>query len=61
MSTNARRLRVVPERRRGIAAIRVSKERDNMTSPEIQRHVISEFAARENIDIVEWIEGIDES
>lgn len=61
MAAPNRRLRVVPERRRGIAAIRVSKERDNMTSPEIQRHVISEFASRENIDIVEWIEGIDES
>lgn len=32
-----------------------------MTSPEIQRHIISEFAERENIEIIEWIEGIDES
>lgn len=55
------RLHVVGARRRGIAAIRVSKERDGMTSPEIQRHVIQEFAERENIEIVEWIEGIDES
>ena len=54
-------LRAVPARRRAIAAVRVSKERDNMTSPEIQRHVITEFAERENIEIVEWIEGIDES
>jgi DNA invertase Pin-like site-specific DNA recombinase len=57
----APRLRPVPARRRAIAAVRVSKERDNMTSPEIQRHIIGEFAARENVEIVEWIEGIDES
>lgn len=50
-----------PARRRGIGAIRVSKERDGMISPENQRYAIEQFAARENIDIVEWIEGIDES
>ncbi|MCC2030652.1 recombinase family protein [Microbacterium allomyrinae] len=51
----------MPARRRGIGAIRVSKERDGMTSPENQRYAIEQFAERENIEIVEWIEGIDES
>lgn len=32
-----------------------------MTSPENQRYIIEQFAERENIEIVEWIEGIDES
>lgn len=61
MSAQTRRFHALPARRRGIAAIRVSKERDNMTSPENQRYIIEQFAQRENIDIVEWIEGIDES
>jgi site-specific DNA recombinase len=41
--------------------VRVSKERDGMISPENQRYSIEQYAARENIHIVEWIEGIDES
>ncbi|PRB08802.1 recombinase family protein [Microbacterium sp. MYb64] len=41
--------------------IRVSKERDGMTSPEVQRHAIEQYAARQNIDITEWVEGLDES
>lgn len=32
-----------------------------MTSPENQRYIIEQYAERANIDIVEWIEGIDES
>ena len=48
-------------RRRAIAAIRVSKERDGMTSPDVQRHAIEQYAAREGIDVTEWIEGLDES
>lgn len=32
-----------------------------MTSPENQRYIIEQFAERENVDIIEWIEGIDES
>lgn len=47
--------------RRAIAGIRVSKEREGMTSPENQRYIIEQFAEREGIEIVEWIEGIDES
>lgn len=50
-----------PARRRGIGAIRVSKEREGMISPENQRYAIEQFAEREGIDIVEWVEGIDES
>ncbi|WP_170285517.1 recombinase family protein [Microbacterium rhizomatis] len=55
------RLVAPPARRRGIGAIRVSKAREEMTSPENQRYIIEAFAERENIEIVEWIEGIDES
>lgn len=49
------------QRRRGVAMIRVSKERDGMISPENQRYSIEQYAERNNIEIVEWIEGIDES
>lgn len=43
--------------RRGRALIRVSWERDGTTSPEIQRHAIEEYAARENITLSDddWI------
>ncbi|MDI9889925.1 recombinase family protein [Microbacterium sp. IEGM 1404] len=41
--------------------VRVSKERDGMISPENQRYAIEQYAARENIDVIAWIEGIDES
>lgn len=41
--------------------IRVSKERDGMTSPEVQRHAIEQYAVRQNIEITEWVEGLDES
>lgn len=63
MAHPARRLHALPRpaRRRGIGAIRVSKEREGMISPENQRYAIEQFAQRENIEIVEWIEGIDES
>ena len=47
--------------RRGIALIRVSKERERMISPENQRYAIEQYAARERITVVEWVEGIDES
>lgn len=48
-------------RRRAVAMIRVSKEREGMISPENQRYSIEQYAARENIDVIAWIEGIDES
>jgi DNA invertase Pin-like site-specific DNA recombinase len=41
--------------------IRVSKEREGMISPENQRYAIQQYADRSNIDVIEWIEGIDES
>lgn len=58
------RLAAVPNptpRRRGVALIRVSKEREGMVSPENQRYAIEQYADRAGIDIIEWIEGIDES
>lgn len=50
-----------PARRRAVALIRVSKEREGMISPENQRYAIEEYAKRENITVIEWVEGIDES
>lgn len=47
--------------RRGLALVRVSKERDGMTSPEVQRHAIESFAAAQGITIVDTVEGLDES
>lgn len=47
--------------RRALALIRVSKDRDGLTSPEVQRHAIEAHAAANGIDIVDWVEGIDES
>lgn len=32
-----------------------------MTSPDIQRNAIESFAASNNIEIIDWVEGIDES
>jgi len=51
----------LPTRRRGIAMVRVSKEREGMISPENQRYAIEQYADRANIEIIEWVEGIDES
>jgi DNA invertase Pin-like site-specific DNA recombinase len=63
--TNRARLRAVPSApRRGIGIVRVSKEGgrgDQLVSPEIQRHAIEEYAGRQGIDIVDWVEAIDES
>lgn len=57
----APRLSSVPARRRALALIRVSKERDGMTSPDVQRHAIESFAAAAGLDIVGFVEGLDES
>ncbi|WP_327037327.1 MULTISPECIES: recombinase family protein [Microbacterium] len=46
---------------RAIALVRVSREREGMTSPEIQRHAIEAFATQSGYTIVDWVEGIDES
>ncbi|MEA1264205.1 recombinase family protein [Microbacterium sp. STF-2] len=48
-------------RRRGIGMIRVSKEREGMTSPEMQRTAIQQCADQNGVEIVDWVEGIDES
>lgn len=48
-------------RRRGLGLIRVSKDRDGLTSPDVQRHAIEQCAAERGIQIVDWVEGIDES
>ena len=47
--------------RRGLGLIRVSKERDGMTSPDVQRHAIQAYADSHGIAITGWVEGIDES
>lgn len=55
-------LRSLPRpHRRGLALVRVSKERDGMTSPEVQRHAIQTYADAHDITITDWVEGIDES
>jgi site-specific DNA recombinase len=41
--------------------VRVSKERDGMISPEVQRVAISDYAAVRGYVIAGWLEGIDES
>lgn len=47
--------------RHAIALIRVSKERDGTTSPDVQRHAIETYAAQHGITVIDWVEGIDES
>jgi DNA invertase Pin-like site-specific DNA recombinase len=59
LSTNVQRLPL--RQRRGLALIRVSKERDGMTSPDVQRNAIQQFADSQNIEVIDWIEGLDES
>lgn len=54
-------IRPSPAGRRAIALVRVSMESDKLTSPEIQRHAIQQHSDRRGDEIVEWIEGIDES
>ena len=62
MATPRRRLQPVTSMpRRALALIRVSKEREGMTSPEVQRHAIESFCASNNLVIVGYVEGIDES
>lgn len=56
------RLRAVPDQpRRGLGMIRVSKERDEMVSPDIQRAAIESYATANGIVVVDWIEGPDDS
>jgi DNA invertase Pin-like site-specific DNA recombinase len=46
---------------RALGAIRVSKERDGMVSPDVQRVAISDYCAARGYQIDGWIEGLDES
>jgi DNA invertase Pin-like site-specific DNA recombinase len=56
------RLRPVPDAPlRALGLIRVSKERVEMISPELQRTAIEDHCARRGYELVEWVEGIDES
>ena len=56
------RLRSVPDPTpRALGVIRVSKEREGMVSPEIQQNSIEAYAAARGYEIVDWVEGIDES
>lgn len=58
----ARRLQPVPAPApRAIGLIRVSKERDGMVSPEVQRVAISDYARARGYQITGWLEGLDES
>jgi site-specific DNA recombinase len=41
--------------------VRVSKERDGMTSPDVQEHAIQTLANQHGIEITGWVYGIDES
>lgn len=54
-------VRPLAKRRRAIAMIRVSKERDGMTSPDNQRNAIQQYADQYGIPIIDWVEGLDES
>ncbi|MGN6609944.1 MAG: recombinase family protein [Jatrophihabitans sp.] len=56
------RLRPVTESpRRALGVVRVSKERDEMVSPEIQWTAITDHCTRRGYQLVGRIEGIDES
>ncbi|MFF3029110.1 recombinase family protein [Microbacterium sp. NPDC057944] len=46
---------------RAVALIRVSKEREEMHSPAMQKAAIEKYAESNGIRVVDWIEGIDES
>jgi DNA invertase Pin-like site-specific DNA recombinase/predicted NAD-dependent protein-ADP-ribosyltransferase YbiA (DUF1768 family) len=46
---------------RVLGLVRVSKERDGMISPEVQRVAIEDAAARRGYTVTGWMEGLDES
>lgn len=55
-------LRPVPQATpRALGLVRVSKEREGMVSPEIQRTAITDYAAARGYQITGWVEGLDES
>jgi site-specific DNA recombinase len=45
--------------RRAVAYVRVSKERDDMISPELQMRAIRSFASQEGFEIVNQVEDLD--
>lgn len=47
--------------RRALGLVRVSNERDEMISPELQRTAITDHCDRRGFKLVGWREGIDES
>jgi len=56
------RLRAVPEHaERALALIRVSKDREGTISPEIQRTAIADYCAARGYEILDEVEGLDES
>lgn len=56
------RLAAVPDTTpRALALVRVSKERDGMISPDIQRAAITDYARTRGYQITGWLEGLDES
>lgn len=58
----AGRLRPVPERApRALGVIRVSRERDGMMSPDVQRASITDYCRARGYEVVDWVEGLDES
>ena len=46
---------------RVLGLIRVSKERDGMVSPEVQRSAIADYCASRGYSLEGWLEGLDES
>lgn len=46
---------------KALGMIRVSKERDGMISPEVQRAAIKDYAERRGYIVVDWVQGLDES
>lgn len=55
-------LEIVPEMPvRVLGLVRVSKERDGMVSPDVQRVAITEYCRSRGYVITGWLEGLDES
>lgn len=57
----ARATAAVAPLRRADAMVRVSKDKDNGTSPELQEAAIQAYADTHRIGIANWVYGIDES
>lgn len=58
---NAQPIPIQRARRRALALVRVSMDKDGGTSPELQEASIQGYADTNNIDIVGWVYGLDES